>query len=301
MGREDCAGQDETVSFAKAFRHSTPLVASGSILALLAGALTATPTPARAVSGPVTINAEGGTTSTNGLRVSLDRGWIRVLSDRTEVLPVLEPPADQHVEDLGPQPPARPTNGIYLRVGSTVVGGPLEYFDAVSAPLKTRSDWTKVTESGGSTRGQGTIISRLSWRQPRTGKVYAVDIRLDYPGRGAEVGERFTVHVPRGNREVVKLYQLMMTPPGHGYGYLNPLRIGIFPWGSVRDDTVGIRGTADTRVTGLYVGPYGLMVAKRLGTYARFDGPFLASGRDLPASLIGSPFDHYENSAGDYR
>jgi outer membrane protein OmpA-like peptidoglycan-associated protein len=168
---------------------------------------------------------------------------------------------------------ASPGNGIYLRVGDHLVGKPMAEMDTPAGAISRRDGWSAVSQSGGSAAGPGTITSTLSWTQPGTGRVYGVGVTLHYAGAGSDVHETFTVHVPEGNTDVVKLYQVMRSASSMGFGQQSPRRAGTI---SDEGTVVGIRGSAATRQTGTYVGSQ------------VYQWP--TTGRDFPADVADTPY-----------
>jgi outer membrane protein OmpA-like peptidoglycan-associated protein len=242
---------------------------SGTALALMAGALAVTAPASAADSSPPVINAAGGTWSTDGLRIAYDTGQLRVHRADVDLLPY-DAVTTTGVRVTGP------SSGIFLRVGDRLVGKAMAGMGAPAEAITAREDWTSVRQSGGSTTGAGTVTSTLDWTQPGTLREYSVDVALQYDGVGSEVHETFTVQVPDGNADVVKLYQVMRSSLTYGFGQQSPGRIGAIGYdGSV----VGIKGGAATRQSGTFV-----------GTFPRLSGEYLDGGRDLPPTLDGSDF-----------
>ncbi|MEI6405408.1 MAG: hypothetical protein WCO64_06505, partial [Actinomycetes bacterium] len=170
---------------------------------------------------PAVINASGGTTATNGLRVTYAGGQIQIHRNGSGQVfgPVSLPSVASNSNDTDL------FNGVYLLVGSTIIGpqGRILY-DCVDRnvpgvskiPTVVKPDcelsyakWNSVTVAGGSASGSGTISSRLSYRG--TQGTYTVDLTLSYVANNDFYSYRAVVTPPAANTQQVKLYQIVDT------------------------------------------------------------------------------------------
>ncbi len=170
---------------------------------------------------PAVINASGGTTATNGLRITYAGGQIQI--NRNGSGQVFRPGTLPSVASNSNE--THLFNGLYLLVGSTIVGpqGAIPY-DCVDRTIPgvlknstgvkpdcplSYAKWDSVTSTGGSAAGSGTITSRLSYRGAQG--TYTVDLTLSYVANNDFYSYRAVVTPPASNTQQVKLYQIVDT------------------------------------------------------------------------------------------
>jgi len=119
-------------------------------------------------------------------------------------------------------------NSIYLRVGSTVFGA--------SGLQAVNTAWTSISSSGGSTLGDGSVITVYS--AVTGGLTYTVTQTVTYIFPNDFYSVKLDVGVPVGNTQDVRLYSwtdLMLD--GNDNGTCS--RIAVFPEYLVADNTAG--------------------------------------------------------------
>jgi CshA-type fibril repeat protein len=187
-----------------------------SALAMLSAGLVVGANPA-AADPPNELNSGGGTSAIDGLHIYSDSDQIQVKRMGLSQLSGI----DQLPLSSGVN--ANLSNGIYLLVGSTLIGPQTNA--TVGATVTSRVPWDSVaTTNSGTGISGGTLTSTMTWTTG--GLVYTVVRALQYLSlTDNRIHETITVTVPSGNPGIVKLYETMDTlAGGHetGVGYYNP-------------------------------------------------------------------------------
>ncbi len=169
----------------------------GVAVSMLAAGLAVTAVPASAFSPSVELNATGGTDASNGLRIKYGSGQIQVVRNGVDQM---------HATGSFPGSTTASTllNGIYLRVGNTLVG---PRHAGVSGGTLTPVEWTSITATNS---GSTQILSTLTYT---TGSLtYQINVTLDYLAATDQYfTENLVVQFPVGNVDVVKVYRTIDT------------------------------------------------------------------------------------------
>ena len=183
--------------------HSRRAAAALAGLALASASLIAV-APAGAApvdDGPlVTINAGGGTSTTDGLKIDYASGILQVTRDGAgQLYDASTLPVQGNREG--------PDNYIVLAVGDTIVGA-TDFWDTTSPgdppfDAQTYVDWDTITTSGGSATGSGTVTSNLSI--DLDGQVFEVDLTIDYTAPADYFTMTYDLTIPVGNTKDVRL------------------------------------------------------------------------------------------------
>ena len=229
------------------------------VLALIGASMALVATPAGAdplADGPlVTINADGGLTADDGLKIDYASGNLQV--HRRGV-------AQLYDHTLLPVSGSRDgiSNWISLAVGDTIVGGGNFSSTPTQAPFDTVTyqAWDDISSGGGSTSGSGTITSVLT--ADVGGLSYEVDVTLAYTFPRDYVTMTYDLVIPDGNTAEVRLgwtgdSYLGGTDAGHQFvepGAHGPFIgvLGLPPGGGVDPTKAGVR-SADPATTLTYM------------------------------------------------
>jgi len=147
----------------------------------------------------VTINPSGGSSPTDGLRISYAGGQMQIKRDGNDQLYAVDPPAG-----------GNSYNQIALGVGDSVGGGTLflpeglagGWFRQVVAGSVTKVGWdTSTTENAD---GFTSVLSGTTG-----GLTYTVTARYVYTAPDDHFLVTYTVDVPEGNTQEVRLYHVM--------------------------------------------------------------------------------------------
>ncbi|TFV53169.1 hypothetical protein [Blastococcus sp. TF02A-35] len=190
-----------------ATRRPRPRLAPRALTALgtAAGLVLLGAGPAQAYDPPVGVNTSGGTNASDGLAIHYGSEQIQIRREgRGQVYGQMQLPAATTTSGL--------FNGIYLRVGDTLVGPRHSKVTTTAGDVAQSVEWDSVTATGGSTTGPGAITSLLTWTDPDTARAYEVQLTLGYAATSDDFyTETAQVTVPAGNTETVKLYRSIDT------------------------------------------------------------------------------------------
>jgi hypothetical protein len=170
------------------------LVAIAQVAAFV-GVIVGTASPAAAFDAAAVIDAGGGTAAGQGIRIAYGSGQMQItrLNAGQYYGPTQQPGAATNNTIF---------NGIYLAVGSTVVG-PLH--SGISGSAAGLASWDTITTTGGSAGlSSGSINSTLS--KTVGGLLYQVILKVDYTYPSDFYFMTYDVVVPAGNAATVKLY-----------------------------------------------------------------------------------------------
>lgn len=149
-------------------------------------------------SGQVVINPTGGTASTNGIRLTIgNTGQLQVLRNGTGQL---------YDPDLtaGATTNWSMTNGVFLAVGSTVVG-PQNFATSADVGV-TLAEWTPISNTLTPQGNGGTATTVL--RATVGGRNYDLTITWAYTYPNDFVAVTHSLVVPTGNTSTVRLYHV---------------------------------------------------------------------------------------------
>jgi len=219
------------------------------------------------------INTSGGTTATNGLRITYGGGQIQVHrnSSRLRIGEVFDSKKSPVICDTCLYDDTDMFNGVYLAVGNTLVGpsGDMrqqcygENAVFVTCQMK-HVPWNSVTTTGGSASGSGTITSRLTFNGAQG--AYVVDLTLTYVANNDYFSYRAVVTPPAQNTQMVKFYQMVDSylgasdsGPGFYQGGAQPM-VGTEKVVNGKNTLEALRNTGrawDGYFSGLYLCMYG--------------------------------------------
>ena len=266
--------------FARTRIRARARVAGVAAAVVLAGSGAVALAPAAlAFDSVVEVNSSGGTSSSNGLRISYGSGQIQVKRQSTnQVFYKNTTPSSATNSNL--------YNGIYLRVGDTLIGPDHGSLAAATGLLNTVSEWDTITTSGGSS-GAGSLGSTLTWTDPATSLPYSVDLTLSYTSTSDDFfHETLVAHVPAGNTKIVKLYRTIDTQLNgrdRGPGFYNTSSTPSPIVGVIDDSALeAFRYTGGPAWTGYWSGRFSCMY-RDYSTCPGGQG-YLHRGLDLPAS-----------------
>lgn len=178
-------------------RHSG-LKATASILAVAAsslGLVVAAAAPAAAFGSALIINSTGGTTTANGLKIHFGSGQFQVYRSGTGQV-------YGQTDNPGAATGSNIFNGIFLTVGSTVIGPRIA---GVGTNTANNVEWDTITTTGAPPAGgSGTVLSTLT--KTVAGKVYSIALTIDYTYPDDYFTISYAVTIPTGNTAAVKLY-----------------------------------------------------------------------------------------------
>ncbi len=159
------------------------------------GLVVTSATPAAAFSPALIINSTGGTTTANGLKIHYGSGQFQVYrAGGGQVY--------GNTANPGATTSASIFNGIFLTVGSTVIGPKVT---GVGTNIAANLQWDTITTAGTpAAGGSGTVTSTLS--KLVGGLTYTVNLTVDYTYPNDYFTNTYAVTIPTGNTATVKLY-----------------------------------------------------------------------------------------------
>ena len=169
---------------------------------------------AEAADGSITLNTAGGTTTSNGIKVTYASGQFQVSRVGGQQLfgPTYWPPSVWLY------------NGVALALTSPTGGTgtivyPREFRYPIAGGTLTETMYTSVDTylvndagqriSGTSTTGSGSLVSEMTY--VTGGLTYKVTMRVDYAYPDQWMKQSFTVSIPAGNTSTIRLYNLYDT------------------------------------------------------------------------------------------
>jgi hypothetical protein len=158
------------------------------------GLVVTSATPAAAFGAPLIINSTGGTTTANGLKIHYGSGQFQVYrAGGGQVY--------GNTANPGATTNTGIFNGIYLTVGTTVIGPKTNVGTNIAANLQ----WDTITAAGTpAAGGSGIVTSTLS--KLVGGLTYTVNLTVDYTYPNDYFTNTYSVTIPAGNTATVKLY-----------------------------------------------------------------------------------------------